>query len=354
MVSLDFSTATDKQLREEYEKNFSNVILFGNSQIINGVERTVGKNHLERTIYNCWESYLRELTPVEKIGGMWFKREDKFSPNGVGSINGSKLRQLIHLISGAYAKGATGILSGSVTGSPQHLMTAIVAAHYGLPCTLVCNTHNIEKYPMLNLAKKYGVTFEYSKVGYAKTLESKAFQLQKTEKYKNYFVIEMNITASEKLNTSKTIREFHEIGAWQVRNIPQTVHTLIIPCGSCNSVTSILYGLYLHKINWVKNVVLCGIGNTGSKDISYINKRLGIIDTEAKDYFENNINVDYYNLNGEGFCKYEDLMPFNYHGLELHPRYEGKIFNYFLAKGLQHLYNKDNTMFWVVGSEPKF
>ena len=55
MVSLDFSTATDKQLREEYEKNFENIILFGNTQIINGVERIVGKNHLDRTIYNCWE-----------------------------------------------------------------------------------------------------------------------------------------------------------------------------------------------------------------------------------------------------------------------------------------------------------
>ena len=44
-----------------------------------------------------WEDYLFELTPVEKIGNIYFKREDKFAPLGAGGINGSKLRQCIWL-----------------------------------------------------------------------------------------------------------------------------------------------------------------------------------------------------------------------------------------------------------------
>ena len=40
------------------------------------------------------EDHLLDLTPVENIGGMWWKREDKFAPLGYGGINGSKLRQL--------------------------------------------------------------------------------------------------------------------------------------------------------------------------------------------------------------------------------------------------------------------
>ena len=34
-----------------------------------------------------WEDYLYRQTPVEHIGGIYFKREDKFAPLGYGSIN---------------------------------------------------------------------------------------------------------------------------------------------------------------------------------------------------------------------------------------------------------------------------
>ena len=45
-----------------------------------------------------WEEQLLELTPVEEVGGVWFKREDYFAPLGYSGINGSKLRQCIYLI----------------------------------------------------------------------------------------------------------------------------------------------------------------------------------------------------------------------------------------------------------------
>ncbi len=46
-----------------------------------------------------WHDAIYDLTPVEKIGDIWFKREDKFSPDGMH--NGSKFRQLIWLFSRA-------------------------------------------------------------------------------------------------------------------------------------------------------------------------------------------------------------------------------------------------------------
>jgi len=57
-------------------------------------------------------------TPVEKIGALWFKREDKFVPLGYGGINGSK-RVCVWLISEAVKKGAAGVVHRALTGTQQ-------------------------------------------------------------------------------------------------------------------------------------------------------------------------------------------------------------------------------------------
>jgi hypothetical protein len=78
-----------------------------------------------------WEDYIYQLTPVEHIGGIWWKREDKFAPLGPGKINGSKLRQLIWLFS---QQQNSGVASGAVTASPQLLMVAACAKHWSIAC----------------------------------------------------------------------------------------------------------------------------------------------------------------------------------------------------------------------------
>jgi hypothetical protein len=45
-----------------------------------------------------WAEKLYDITSVESIGGMWWKRDDLFAPLGTGNINGSKLRQLIWVL----------------------------------------------------------------------------------------------------------------------------------------------------------------------------------------------------------------------------------------------------------------
>lgn len=300
------------------------------------------------------------LTPVMKIDGLYFKREDLFAPLGRGGINGSKLRQLIWLIKTAKENGCEGILAGAVSASPQHAMVAAVSKCYDLPCVLTVGTKDIDKYPMLKLAAEHGAQFAFSKVGYAQVLQAKAFELQKKEEYKDYFVVETNITVSENLNSPERIKAFHEVGAAQVENIPDEIDTIILPCGSCNSAVSVLYGIYLHmKVN-VKNIVLMGIGSIGSKNIGYVLERLRSFCPEAADYYaevgdiwSDKITLSYFNLNGEGYCKYEDVMPFNYGGIDFHPRYEGKMMNYIAEKGLLRHFLSRKTLFWIVGSLPK-
>ena len=292
---------------------------------------------------------LTELSPVEKRGGLWFKRDDLFAPFGEGGVNGSKLRQLIWLVGKAQEQGYKGIIAGAVAGSPQHVMMARVANYFGMKCAVLSGVKNPQKSPMLALAVKYGAEYVPYQCGYAAALQSKAFKLQKTEKYKDYFVVETNITVLEKFNSLERIRDFHSVGAMQVQNIPDEVDTLILPAGSCNSAVSVLYGLYLYPKPNIKTIYLMGIGSLGSRDIEYVFRRLGGFCPEAVD---KTITFEYRNLNGTGFCKYNDLMECSYEGIVFHPRYESKIFTYAKEKGLLETWKSSNSLFWIVGSEP--
>lgn len=323
-----------------------------------------------------WEDHILDLSPVEEVGGLWFKREDKFAPLGYGGINGSKLRVCIWLISEAYKAGAKGIVHGAVTGSPQHPMVACIGSHYGLPVVDCIGTKKLDEHDTLEAAKWMGASFRSFNPGYAATLNSKAAQLSKTE-LSGYFHLETNITVDEKLNSPVRITAFHEVGSAQVANIPDHIETMIIPAGSCNSVTGVMYGIARFRPKNLKRIVLMGIGSYGSSDPAYIERRLGLIGSVTgfpmNQLFRYSWNkaqpmvpyeVVHYNVNngcgasscltcGDGYVTYNDLMPYDFGSIEFHPRYEAKMFHYMkdhLPEFRQYL--NDKSLFWIVGSKP--
>jgi hypothetical protein len=116
-----------------------------------------------------------------------------------------------------------------------------------------------------------------------------------------------------------------------------------------------------------------GIGSFGSSDPSYVYQRLKVIESangvNGGDLFRWNfkhnadvlvpspkdapIELIHYNLNGTGYCEYNDLMPYTYKDLEFHPRYEGKMLCYMRDNiGEFRQYMGDNSAFWIVGSKP--
>lgn len=306
-----------------------------------------------------WEDYLYKPTPVEQIGDIWFKREDMFAPLGYDGVNGSKLRQCIWLVNDwVKKKNIRGVVSGSVVGSPQHPFIASTCKHYGIGCLIATGSKNHQEHLNMQMAQELGAKFYVAKIGYARALQSISFKLAK--QLDNHEVLETNITVDERLNPAYRIEEFHRVGAEQVKNIPNNIETIIIPCGSCNSVVSILYGIHLFKPKGLKNIVLMGIGNNGSFNIDYIPRRLSIIgkvlgkDVHSDFSFKNGkYNMVHHNLNGTGYCTYSDIMPYDYHGLIFHPRYEGKCMNYIQEnkEKFDKYWNK-NTLFWVVGNKP--
>ena len=303
---------------------------------------------------------LAKLTPVEFHEGMYFKRDDKFAPLGYGNINGSKLRQAVYLVEKwIREKNIKGVISGSVSQSPQHAFISEICKHYGLECVIVHAKKNIDESPYLKLAKNNGSKFIKSKVGYAKTLG--AIARKALEDFPGYEYLETNITLDEKINSWEDIESIHRIGSLQVKNIPEHIGTLIIPCGSCNSATSILYGLVKFPKPNIKKIILMGIGNYGSSNIGYVENRLkkiceiknfnikGFFDFKFKSDNLSKHNMSYYNLNGEGYCKYTDTMEEKAGGIEFHPRYEGKCIRY-LKEYKEFDWNK-NSLFWIVGGD---
>lgn len=313
-----------------------------------------------------WEDYLFELTPVEKHKGMYFKREDYFAPLGYHSVNGAKLRQCIWLVDDwVKRKRIRGVVSGSVVGSPQHPFISSICKHYNLGCLIVTGSKNYKEHKNMQLAQSLGAKFHVVKVTYARALQSICFKLQK--QLPDHEVLETNITVDERLNKPDRIEAFHNVGAYQVKNIPDEVENIIIPCGSCNSVVSILYGLAIYPPKNLKKVVLMGIGNNGSFNLSYIPKRLKIIENvigkPIVSQFDwsfiggssGGLKVEHHNLNGSGFCSYSDWLPYSFDGIEMHPRYEGKIWNYMQQNESDFKqYFTPKTLFWIVGNEPKW
>lgn len=336
-----------------------------------------------------WEDYLFDLTPVEEREGIFFKREDKFAPLGYGGINGSKLRQCIWLTEQYVktAKNPIGVISGTSVKSPQLPMGSAVAEHFNLKSIHVIGSTKADiahKHENVNTATWFGAQFYINKhIAYNPVLQRRVQDiLDKDSRIKDYFYLEYGITVDHKepWNTPERVERFHYVGSEQVKNIPEHIDTLVIPAGSCNSCTSILYGLARFRPKNLKNVYLIGIG---PNKIDFIEERLDIIErvsglytkpytrhyhdspkkqnqyeSSLLDFFSDNTNVPdfhfdlhHYDLHTTNYVDYQEEMPYSYGGIEFHPTYEGKMMTYVNEKMPNIL--GDKTMVWIVGSKPR-
>lgn len=285
-----------------------------------------------------WYDQLDTLTPVERHGDLLFKRDDLFAPLGAGGINGAKLRQCIWLVDGAVAQGCPGLVSGASVKSPQLMMTTVVAKHFGIKAHHVIGVSKFPgalKHVSVDIASHFGATFDVIGVAYNPALQRKVKDLLENE-YKGWFHLEYGISLNHKTNPASLIRDFHSIGALQVTNLPP-VSRLIIPAGSCNSATSILYGLWLYK-RPVKEIVLLGIGPNKT---AWMLERLKCIDPSF------NLTWSYHDL--MGLWSYQDEQHFEYSGIQFHPTYEGKCMKYLTAHKPELL--SEDTCFWIIGGQ---
>jgi hypothetical protein len=170
------------------------------------------------------------------------------------------------------------------------------------------------------------------------------------------------------------IHGLHRLGAAQVGNVPGCVETVMLPAGSCTAAASVLFGIAEHRPAGLKRVILFGIG---PNRLRFLEERLALLERASglavrhlfrRDYAHDRASQElyqqggdppytlgFYDLHASGFTTYQDEVPAEYGGVELHPTYEGKVMSYVLSRpdlfgGLMN----PTTLFWVIGGKPRF
>uniref|UniRef100_UPI003F490C7D hypothetical protein n=1 Tax=Pseudonocardia sp. CA-138482 TaxID=3240023 RepID=UPI003F490C7D len=281
-----------------------------------------------------------DLTPVEMRSGLLVKREDLHV--AAHGVNGGKLRACQHLIGQAAKAGATRVISAASVLSPQNAMAAVVAAENGLPCTVILGGSKPEtapRHPAIRIAAAMGATFEHVPVGYNPYLQAQA--ARRAEADPSAYWLRYGITTPPASSTAELVA-FHDTGAVQVRNLPGTVRTLVIPFGSGNSAASVLYGLTRYGApRALQRVVLIGIG---PDRLPWLHQRLADLDVPTP------CDLQRLDLHGTGYARYGDKMAETLDGVVLHPTYEGKVARYLNARAPDWWARRDGTTcLWIVG-----
>lgn len=289
-----------------------------------------------------WEDYLGAQTPWENHGGIWFKREDYFAPLGYGGPNGSKMRQLTWYIN-KFRPGKTHIVTGASIQSPQLSMSAIVGAHYGLRAREIVYSkpETVLRHDNPYIAHGFGAVFEFASGPYNPIIQRRVEDLTQEKS----LVVEYGITLPINKYGPDDVRKFHEVGANQTLNLPPEVKRLIMPAGSCNSLTSVILGLSRNAHN-IEELFTIGIG---PEKRGWMRERLEYI---GVDIDRLPFKWNHHSLHDTGYSKYSDhFKGETFSTITFHPTYEAKMWRWLRQN--DPIVRDDETGFWIVGSAPK-
>jgi 1-aminocyclopropane-1-carboxylate deaminase/D-cysteine desulfhydrase-like pyridoxal-dependent ACC family enzyme len=276
---------------------------------------------------------LLKLTPVQRIGYLYLKRDDLFRPFGVNCpVNGGKLRQALWLMTSQ--PDIKGVVSGSSIHSPQSPIISVVANYMKIPNVIYyggITPESLDK-PMPRICRRYGAQIEISKSGRHNVIYSDA---RKYAKDHGYYCVEYGMNSRDKEN----LQAFYEANANQAQNIPDKLDNLVVTCGSGITATGIIYGLRKYGKK-VKNIILVGVA---PNRIEKIRERLELLGENKKQKFT------YIDRFSEPGFSYEKREPETFGEIELHPNYEAKTFAWIKY----HIdVRNETTLMWIVGSEP--
>ena len=274
-----------------------------------------------------------ELTPVDNIGGMYFKRDDLYMPFEDIPLSGGKVRQAISLIGNNYEyiknECDGNIYTGTSVTSPQGIIVSRVAKDFGFNSVLFVgntNPNGILRNPLLVQALEQGCKINYDSVLAYENVLNATIRKQK-EKGNKFFQVKFGI------NLESDPEAIVDSVAYQVQNIPDDLDYLIIPGGSCITTGGILKGIV--KYNKHPKKVVC-IQISGFDRSETVNKIMGD-DTYP---YEMRISKDY------PYSKHINIKLSN--GLKLDPLYEAKAFDYMVKYMGDEIQGK-KVLFWIVG-----
>ena len=250
---------------------------------------------------------LNELTPIERVGNLWLKREDKFEFAG---CNGSKVRGALYIIENAMKMGYKDFVSVGSRFSPQCEIISNICEFLNLKCYLFMPNAFKDTSIIQNIKNNKNTTLirDLKQGAYTNVLIARA---KKFADENNYYFINFGMDMPE---TIEIIQE-------QVRNIPKDVKRIVMPIGSGINFCSVVCGL--KKYN--RNIKVLGV-RVGRDPMKLINTYCPLFS-----FSEHQIIQSEYSYETQLNEKIGDII--------LDPIYESKCFKYL----------KDDDLFWIVG-----
>ena len=279
---------------------------------------------------------VKELTPVEAIDGWLYKRDDLYMPFPDVPLSGGKVRQAISLIGGNYdyiKNECNGqVYTATAITSPQGIIIAKVANEFGFQSHIYLGTgslKSVRENPLTMQILMMGGRIHLNKgCGYDSMLSAKIKALQ--DSGEKLFHVKFGI------NLEQNPEAILDSIGFQVQNIPKDLDYLIIPCGSCITMSGIIRGLLEYDIH-PKHIV--GVQISGYDRTKQLRKILG--DDLDRVPWELKISKE-----------------FNYHtpcniwlpeGTRLDVLYESKCMSYVRNFMSDELKDK-KVLFWLVGN----
>lgn len=160
------------------------------------------------------------VTPVERAGDYWLKRDDLFC---VGGVQGGKVRTCWHL-----AQGAKGLTTAGSRMSPQCNIVAHVAKALGIPCRIHVPSGDLS--PELVAAQEAGAEVVQHRPGYNSVIIARA---REDAAERGWLEIPFGMECWEAVRQTAT----------QAATIPTQAKRLVVPVGSGMSLAGILTGM---------------------------------------------------------------------------------------------------------------
>jgi len=247
------------------------------------------------------EDLIYNLTPVEKKGNNWIKRDDMFEYAGQ---KGGKARAALYLITnGTKPKSIT---TAGNRNSPQINIISSIGKKLGIPVTAFTSTGELGN--EVKIAKTKGADIKQVMYGYENVISSNA---KKYSEKNNSLLIPFGMDTEE----------VHPLTARQVKNIPKDVKRIVVPVGSASSIIGIVKGVKEYR----PDIKILGVV-VGANPLRKLNKYV----PDWKKYAKlQRLSIPYQ----------QPATITNFKGIELDPYYEAKTIPYI----------KDNDLLWIVG-----
>ena len=232
-------------------------------------------------------------------------------------------------------------------------MAALVARQYRMECVIVLGATRAAsalRHENVQIAHRAGAEFVTTPVAYNPALQRAVTEIGKRPEFEGWYRLHYGITTPSEA-TAEQVEAFHAVGAAQVANVPDDIDTIVMAAGSCNSCTSVLYGISQHRPRALERVVLVGVG---PDRIAWMERRLEQIEQVTGKALELP-RIERHDLHGTGFATYQDKMPYRADGIDFHPTYEGKVLTYMERhrETFEWWWRADGkALFWIVGSAP--